>query len=121
MAATVDARLQVGKPKAIGMEAKDLSRKLKAAVCPDAEWLAGRVIDAAIHHARLTDQQAAAELGYADPTIISQWRNGTNLPPALVRLISSAVMRSGLVVAMAELPGDDVNVETVVRVGRKRA
>lgn len=121
MASTVDARLNGVKGKPLAMKANGSAKNLRGTIAPEAERFVGQLIDAAIYHSRKTPQEVAFEMDYADQTVISRWTNGVDLPVALVRILSSSAMRRGLVLAIAELPDDDIDSEHVVRVGRKRA
>ena len=87
-------------------------------IAADEARLAGRLLADAILNAKLTNQQAADRLGI-HPSAPSRWKSGAEIPALVVRWIADPVMRRGLIVALADLPDDDVETEVLIRVGRK--
>jgi transcriptional regulator with XRE-family HTH domain len=86
---------------------------------PETRALVGRVIERAIHHARLSQKEAASRLG-VDPSHVSRWIAGVE-PPSLVRILAVPALACGLSVAIAEVQ-DGVDVETVITLpGARRA
>lgn len=92
---------------------------LKARVrIPDVDWLV--VIGAAIQHAvkdaGLSNKEAAA-LAVVDDAEFGKWLNGTRRPQ-FDKLFAVAALRRPLVIAMAQLGGDGVEIVTEIRVRR---
>lgn len=79
----------------------------------------GRAIQRAFALAGLSQKEAAALLG-RDVAQVSRWIAATE-PPQFAAIFAVACLRYALVVALAELAGPDVIVETVVRVQRRVA
>lgn len=82
----------------------------------------GALIDRALVLAGLTKQQASYAMGYRDETasVVSKWTQGTERPQ-LDRLMSVPALRRGLLLAIAESAGADVEVRTVVTVAHQKA
>lgn len=82
----------------------------------------GALIDRALVLAGLTKQQASFAMGYRDETasVVSKWTQGTERPQ-LDRLLSVPALRRGLILAIAESSGSDVEIRTVVTVPHLKA
>jgi hypothetical protein len=77
----------------------------------------GLLIAEALRHAGLTQQEASFRMGYADASKVARWVSGADVSSFLSRFLSVPELRRGFVIALAELRGDDVTVETVVTIG----
>lgn len=76
----------------------------------------GTAVEAALDRAGLTKQEAAFAMGYTDSGVVSRWVNGTEAPQFARLWTLGEKFRAELVVALAGLVGQSVEVETVVRV-----
>jgi transcriptional regulator with XRE-family HTH domain len=94
------------------MGGEGLSKKVAV---PETRALVGRVIERAIHHARMSQKEAAYRLG-VDQAHVSRWCNGSE-PPSLIRILTVPALACGLSVAIAELQ-DGVEVRTVITIGK---
>lgn len=79
----------------------------------------GHAIQRALSLAGLSQKEAAALVG-RDVAQLARWINGSERPQ-LDAMFAVEVLRSPLVIALAELAGAGVEVETVVRVVRRTA
>lgn len=86
---------------------------------PNSQRAFGVVLARAFALANLTQQEVAFRLGYTDQSAVSRWVAGTE-NAQIARLLTLAELRGPLVMAIAEMT-DDVSVETVVRLPRRRA
>lgn len=77
----------------------------------------GAVIERAIHLSGMTKQQAAGEMGYADPSALSRWIAGTD-DVQFERMWAVLTLRAGLLAALAESAGHQVRVRTLVEIER---
>lgn len=77
----------------------------------------GAVIERAISLSGLTKDQAAQEMGYANGSLVSRWIANLE-PPNLTRIWAVTALRAGLVAALAEQAGAQVEVETSIRIRR---
>lgn len=106
MRRSVDPRLADVEVKQVSMSLDQQGRKFPA--IGDEERLAGQTLGSAIHHARSSQQALAESLGHAKQNKVSGWVAGNELPVLFVRLVNDPDLRRGLIVALAEIPGDDV-------------
>lgn len=125
MAPSVDQRLDSlpRKPAEMSLRptAKPLSKPLRAPLDPQAVLLAARVITDMLRHGNVSPKEASYEMGHADQSQIARWQSGQELPAMFVRIIASPALRRGLVVALAELPGDDIEARVVIEVPQRKA
>lgn len=77
----------------------------------------GAVIERAIALSGMTKQQAAGEMGYADPSALSRWIAGTD-DVQFERLWSVPSLRAGVIAALAEAAESVVRIQTVVTIER---
>ena len=106
-------------PRSVDRPVPDPPRKMLAAkVCGDRKPLAegiGQAVERAITLARLTKQDVAFRMGYADQSTLARWISGVETP-SFARLWMVEDLRAPLAVALAELA--QCEVETVVRIKR---
>ena len=76
----------------------------------------GAEIDAALKFAKLTRQEAAYAMGYADDYTINRWISGAENPNFVKLRTLGALFRRGLLIAQAASIGVGVRVETVVTI-----
>ncbi len=88
---------------------------------PDIDWnvAIGGAIQDAVKDARLSNKEAAAKVN-VDDAEFGKWLSGTRRPQ-FDRLFAVPVLRRPLAIALAALAGDEVEVETVVRIRRRVA
>lgn len=88
---------------------------------PDIRWnvLVGRAIQRAVSLAGLSNKEAAGQVG-VDDAEFGKWLTGSseNRHPHLDRLFAVEALRVPLVIALAELAGAGVEIDTVIRVKR---
>lgn len=111
------------KPSVAGFAADRLKGEgVRNAVVSDEKRAAGQVFARALNRAGLTPKEAADLLGYPESSAVSRLTSGVDVPQIVAHwLVSISRLRSGLIEALAELPGDDWNVKTVIEKGRKVA
>lgn len=80
----------------------------------------GRLIARCLQLAGVTEDQAAKEMGYADPSELSKWIYETKAP-SLIRIMSAPVLHVPFLEAQAERLADQVQVEKLIRITRKTA
>jgi hypothetical protein len=110
MAAHDTARLDGIKRKAVAMTGEGLRKPL----AEDLRQPMGAAIERAIDLARLTKQDVAFQMGYADASALARWIAGVETPQ-FAKLFSVPGLRGPLVVALAELSGC-VEIETTIRI-----
>lgn len=79
----------------------------------------GRAVARAFSIAGLSQKEAAGLIG-RDPGQVGRWFTGVERPQ-FDAILAVQVLRTPLVEAIAELAGEDVEIETVVRVRRRRS
>ncbi len=89
----------------------------KAVAEADLKRLIGGAIERAIVLARLSKQDVAYQMGYADQSALARWISGAETAQ-LPKLFKIVALQQTLVVALAEIA--DCDVQTVITV-RKRA
>ena len=77
----------------------------------------GHAVERAVKSAGLTQKECWVLLGHQDGSQLSRWIAGSERPQ-FDALFAVEPMRSPLVVALAELAGEDVEVVTEIRVRR---
>jgi hypothetical protein len=87
-------------------------------VASDEQRLAGHVFGRAVECARHTPKSAADACGHRESSAISRLSAGLTVPPIIARFFADVRLRTGLIEALAELPGDQVTTETVVKIAR---
>jgi hypothetical protein len=80
---------------------------------------AGRILRAAFNESGLTDQEVTFDLDYANQSMVTRLVTGEIVPPLLVRLLSVPALRLGLMLALARVAGEGVEVDEVIRVRRR--
>lgn len=95
------------------------TRMVKADVrIPDIDWmrLIGAAIQQAVNDARWSNKEAAGRV-QVDDAEFGKWLNGTRRPQ-FDRLFAVPELRQPLVIAIARLGGDGVDIVTEIRVRR---
>lgn len=82
----------------------------------DARRFVGRLLADALRHANVLAKDAAARMGYADQSTLSDWMSGQHVPAFFAKFLADERLRRGFIVALAELPGDDVHAKTVIEI-----
>lgn len=78
----------------------------------------GQAIDAALERSRMTKQEAAYAMGYADSGVMGRWINGTETPQFAKLWTLGTRFRQELVIALAESV-DDIEAVTELRIRRR--
>jgi hypothetical protein len=119
MSRTVDPRLDgvTAKGSAARFATPDASPN---GVGSDEKRLAGRVFERAVNRSGLAPKAIADRLRRSESSVVSRLVAGLDIPEAIARWIADPELRAALVEALAELPGDAVEVSTVVTIGRGR-
>ena len=83
---------------------------------PDVDWMAklGAAIQDAVHAVRWSNKEAAGKVD-VDDAEFGKWLNGTRRPH-FDRLFNVKELRVPLILALAALGGDGVDVETTVTI-----
>lgn len=116
MAHSIDPRLGEvkGKGSSARFAADDLKGEGARRNLSDEKRAAGRVFERAVNRAGLTISAAADRINNGATGGVCRVTSGLDLPPILARWILDPVLRVGLIESLAELPGDDVRVKTVI-------
>lgn len=77
----------------------------------------GNVFAVALRHAGLTQQEASYRMGYADASKLARWISGDEVASIVTRFLSVPELRRGFLIALAELKGTNVQIQTVVTIG----
>lgn len=113
MASTLRDRLDAVPLKPLAAKPGAVCTSLKS--LEDAKRELGRLVGRAFDLGALKKQAVAADLGYADQTIVSRWIAGLDAAP-LGRLMQIREFRRGLLLALAEDAGAGVKTTTVITI-----
>ncbi len=78
----------------------------------------GHAVERAVKSCGLTQKECWALLGHNDGSQLSRWINGTERPQ-FDALFAVEILRQPLVVALAELAGAGIELETTIRIRRR--
>lgn len=83
---------------------------------PDIDWLVaiGAAIQAAVHDAKWSNKEAAGHVD-VDDAEFGKWLNGTRRPH-LDRLFAVQQLRAPLILALAQLGGEEVETTSVITI-----
>lgn len=83
---------------------------------PDIDWMAeiGAAIQQAVRDAKWSNKEAAAR-AKVDDAEFGKWLNGTRRPQ-FDKLLAVPELRKPLVIAIAKLAGDGIEIETSIRI-----
>lgn len=103
-------RLEVGRPTQAKADLKNLETRWRERV--------GGALARTLQLAGVSQKEASGLLGHKDQSQINRWLAGTERPQ-FDALLAVEQLRQPLVIALAELAGAGVEVDTVIRVRRR--
>jgi hypothetical protein len=122
MPSSIDKRLSSVQPQMLRVDGEGDPQRLGTRGETDPQAVGkramGRVIETALARASLTKQEAAYAMGYSDAGVIGRWLQGTETPQFAKLWTLGDPFRRELVIALAELAGQAVEVTTQITVRR---
>lgn len=123
MAPSIDKRISSVQPQMLRGDGEGNPQRLGTRGETDPQELGkraiGRAIETALARANVTKQEAAYAMHYRDAGVIGRWLQGTETPQFAKLWMLGDGFRRELVIALAELAGDAVEISTQITVRRR--